>query len=83
MAMDGFEIGNGSTAVMFVPYAAYGALYQTGLVERVVQLVAEEQIDSARSLVADAAKLATSLECAWCGCLGLHDECWQPRPRDE
>jgi hypothetical protein len=80
--MDGFEIGNGSNPVMFLPYAAYGALYQSGLVERAVQLVSADQVESAWSLVADAWNLAGSLECSWCGSLGLHDECWQPRPKD-
>ena len=73
-----YEIGNDAGVVMRVPSLSYGALYQTSLVELVVEQVRLGDVDAAWSVVEDALVLAQSLTCPWCEEPGLHGVCWMP-----
>ena len=78
-----FEVGDGGNVVMRLPSVAYGALYQTGLVDRVLDHVKDGNMGSAWSVVDDAMALARSLDCPWCQQPGLHEACWEiPMRRD-
>ncbi|MEO8693501.1 MAG: hypothetical protein ABI658_08290 [Acidimicrobiales bacterium] len=77
-----FEVSDGSDVVMRLPSLSYGALYQTMLLDRVIEHVKEGQVACAWAVVADASALAESVECPWCDHLGLHELCWSPRVAD-
>jgi len=79
---DGYEVSDGSNVVMLLRYAQYGALYQTSLVEHVVQLAKVNDVPTAWKVVEEATTLADSLQCPWCQLLGLHEECWTPGTRE-
>jgi hypothetical protein len=59
-----------------LPTVSYGALYQTSLVDRLIDHVKGGDLRSAWSVVDDALVLASSLECPWCEDPGLHEACW-------
>ena len=73
------EVSNGSEVVMRLSHVAYGALYQTKLLDLVLTSASNGELTTAWNVVADALVLAGSLDCPWCDRLGLHDECWKPR----
>jgi hypothetical protein len=75
----GYDISNGSELVMRLPFASYGALYQTNLLEQVLELVKTGDVGTAWKVVEEAVALANSLECPWCDRLGLHEGCWTPQ----
>ena len=77
-----YEVGDGVDVVMRLPSASYGALYQTMLLDRVLEHVRVGEVQSAWAVVADAVALADSLDCPWCDRLGLHSACWSPRVAD-
>jgi hypothetical protein len=79
---DHFEVSDGVAVVMRLPAVSYGALYQTRLVDRVIEHVRDGEVGSAWAVVADASALAASIECPWCDHLGLHERCWSPRVGD-
>ncbi len=64
--------------VMRLPSISYGALYQTGLLDRMLDLVKANNMDAAQQMVNDATSLADSLQCPWCNRPGLHEDCWTP-----
>jgi hypothetical protein len=76
------EVSNGSEVVMRLSHAAYGALYQTKLLDLVLNYAKDGDLATAANVVVDALALANSLDCPWCDRLGLHDDCWTPRVRD-
>jgi hypothetical protein len=78
----GFDVSNGSEVVMQLPFVSYGALYQAALLDRVLDLVKENDLAMAWKVVEEAILLADSLECPWCDRLGLHELCWEPRTLD-
>ena len=71
-------MSDGSVVVMKLSHESYGALYQTGLVDRVLELARARDVDRAWHVVTDATLLARSLDCSWCGTTGLHAKCWTP-----
>jgi len=77
-----FEVSDGIDVVMHLPSVSYGALYQTNLVDRVLEHVRAGNVQLAWTVVADAIALAASLECPWCDHPGLHETCWLPRVAD-
>jgi len=77
-----FEVSDGVDVVMRLPGVSYGALYQTNLVDRMLEHVRAGELHSAWIVVDDAIALAASLECPWCDHPGLHETCWLPRVAD-
>jgi len=76
------EVSNGSEVVMRLSHVAYGALYQTKLLDQVLIYAKDGDLVTAWNVVVDALALAGSLTCPWCDELGLHHECWTPRAAD-
>jgi hypothetical protein len=74
-----FEVSDGAGIVMRLPSTSYGALYQAGVLDRVIEHVKGRNVAAAWTVVNDAIVLCDSLECPWCDRLGLHDDCWAPR----
>ena len=77
-----FEVSDGSGVVMRLPNTAYRALYQAGVLDRVIDHVKARDVAAAWTVVVDAIVLCESLECPWCDQLGLHHDCWAPRVTD-
>ena len=73
-----FDGSDRSEVAMRLPHTAYGALYQAGVLDRVVDHVQARDVAAAWTVVNDAIVLCESLECPWCGELGLHHHCWAP-----
>jgi hypothetical protein len=79
-----YEVGDGVDVVMRLPAVSYGALYQTNLLDHVLDHVKERDVRSAWVVVDDAMLLAALVDCPWCDEPGLHDSCWSlPTGRGE
>jgi hypothetical protein len=61
---------------MRLPRVSYGAVYQTKLVDRLIDHVKARNVEAAWTVVEEAIVLADSLECPWCDHIGLHEACW-------